>query len=181
MKLYFGRGKRKITTDFGAEDIYKFYKQKYKEQALSKSKFNDIWKRYINVRLQMVIFENVDFTMPFRMGEICIRIGRQANRITKNGKFQFTVDWGETKKKWENLYPDKTPEEIAKIPNKPLVYVLNENTDGKKVYWRWERITCSHKNYTVYRLKMNREWSKMLANYVKQLDKIPYYGTANKK
>lgn len=173
--MYFRRGKRKIIADFGAGDIYKFYKEKYGKSALSSEKFNTIWERYIDVRLQMVIFENMDFHLPARMGEIGIRLGGQANRITKNDKFKFTVDWGETKDKWKRMYPDKSPEEIKSIPNKPLAYVLNESTEGRKVYWRWERLTCNHKNYTAYRIKMTRKWSNMLSNYVKQTNKIQYY------
>lgn len=173
--MYFPRGNRKIIADFGVKDIYKFYKAKYKKEALPFDKFSTIWKRYIDVRLQMVIFENMEFYLPLRMGEITIRLGGQANKITKNNKFKFIVDWGETKKKWEKLYEGKSVEEIKNIPNKPLALVLNESTEGRKVYWRWERLTCNHKNYTAYRIKMNRKWSKMLSDYVKQLNKIPYY------
>lgn len=173
--MYFGRGKRKILADYTGVDVYKFYVEKHKDKSVEKKLFDRVWNRFIDIRMQMVIFENVQFTMPYRLGELTIRLGGQANRITKKGKFRFRTDWGETKKKWAKLYPNLTDEEIAKLPDKPLVYVTNETTDGRKVYWRWEKFTCNHKNHKVYRIRMNRKWSRMLAQYVKQTDKLQYY------
>jgi len=173
--MYFGRGKRQIIADYTSVDIYKFYKDRFGEKAMDKKKFGKIWDRFISIRLQMAIFENVQLTMPFRMGELGVRIGAQANKITKSGKFRFKTNWGETKKKWKELYPDLTDEEIRVLPNKPLVYVSNETTDGKKVYWRWDKMTCNYKNNTVYRIRMNRVWSRMLSAFVQKTDKIQYY------
>ena len=173
--MYFGRGKRKIIADYTSKDVYDFYKQKVKDKAVSLNKFNTIWKRFIDVRLQMVIYENIPIAMPYRLGEISVRLGGQSNTFTKDGEFKFKTDWGETKKKWKKLYPNLTPEEIIAIPNKPLVCVENKTTDGKKVYFRWDRYTCNHKNYKAYRIKLNKKWSHMLAQHVKQSDKIQYY------
>jgi hypothetical protein len=173
--MYFGRGKRQIIADYTSVDVYKFYKEKFGEKALTKKQFSVIWNRFIDVRLQMVIFENVQFTMPHRMGEISIRLGAQANKITKKGKFHFKTNWGETKKRWKEMYPNLSGEEIKKIPNKPLVYVSNDTTDGRKVYWRWDKMTCNYKNNTVYRIRMNRRWSRMLSSYVQKTEKIQYY------
>lgn len=173
--MYFKRGKRKILADYKMDDVYKFYKNKLGTRALDKKTAHSIWDRFIDVRLQMVIFENVEFTMPHRLGTIAIRLGTYANKIDKSGEFRYTVDWGATRKKWEILYKDKTLEEIEQIENKPLVPVSNENTDGRKVFWKWEKLGINYKNNKVYRIKMIRKWTKMLSHYVKQLDKIEYY------
>jgi hypothetical protein len=173
--MYFGRGKRQLIADYTGVDAYEFYKQKHGDKALSKKAFNKIWTRFIDIRLQMVIFENITFTMPYRLGEISIRLGVQANKITRNNKFRFRTNWGDTKKKWKELYPDLTDEEIKNLPNKPLVPVSNDTTDGRKVYWKWEKLTTNFKNKSVYRIRMNRKWSRMLSHYVQKTEKIPYY------
>ena len=174
-KLTFKRGEGKLNADYLTKDIYKHYLDTAKTPTVDAKTFSRVWTDFIDVRLQMVIFENVPLTMPGRLGEIFIRVGKRTNRILDDGTFKFKVHWGDTKKKWAEMYPDKTPEEILEIPDKPLVAVSNETTEGKGVYWRWEKLTCNHRNHSVYRIRMTRKWSRMLSSYVQQLEKIPYY------
>ena len=173
--MYFGRGSRKILADYKTKDHYKFYKNKFGDKALDKKTFLSIWERFIDIRMQMIIYEDLEFYMPFRMGSLMIKFGQDANRINRNGNFQFIVDYGASKKKWAELYPDLTPEEIKEIKNKPLVPVTNKTTDGKRVYWRWEKITCNFKNKTFYRIKITRKWKRMLSDKVKNTKKNNYY------
>lgn len=173
--MYFGRGSRKILADYKTKDLYKFYKNKFGDKALDKKTFLSIWERFIDIRMQMIIYEDLEFYMPFRMGSLMIKFGQDANRINRNGNFQFIVDYGASKKKWAELYPDLTPEEIKEIKNKPLIPVTNKTTDGKRVYWRWEKITCNFKNKTFYRIKITRKWKRMLSDKVKNTKKNNYY------
>ena len=144
--MYFPRGKRKLVADFKTKEMYEFYKDKYGDKALDKKTFLSIWERFIDIRMQMVVYENLEFHLPYRMGSIMIKLGKPANRINKNGNYQFIVDYGASKKKWEELYPDLTTAEVKAIKNKPLVPVFNKTTNGRRVYWRWEKLTCNFKN-----------------------------------
>ena len=173
--MYFARGKRKLVADFKTKDLYDFYKEKYKERALDKKTFLSIWKRFIDIRMQMIIYENLEFYLPHRLGSIMIKLGQDANRINRNGKYQFIVDYGASKKKWAELYPDKTPEEIKAIKNKPLIPVFNKTTDGRRVYWRWDKITCNFKNKSCYRKKVIRKWKSKLSDKVQTTKRNNYY------
>ena len=73
--MYFARGKRKLVADFKTKDLYDFYKEKYKERTLDKKTFLSIWKRFIDIRMQMIIYENLEFYLPHRLGSIMIKLG----------------------------------------------------------------------------------------------------------
>ena len=173
--MYFPRGKRKLVADFKTKEMYEFYKNKYGDKALDKKTFLSIWERFIDIRMQMVVYENLEFHLPYRMGSIMIKLGKPANRINKNGNYQFIVDYGASKKKWDELYPGLSAEEVKAIKNKPLVPVFNKTTNGKRVYWRWEKLTCNFKNKGVYRIQVIRKWKQVLKDKVKNTKRNDYY------
>ena len=173
--MFFGKGKRKIIADYKSEDIYKFYKNKYKEKAVDYKTFNKIWNRFIDIRMQMLIYENMEFYFPFGLGSLRIRLGQQAIKIDKEGKLKYTVHWGNTIEKWKELYPNKTAKEIKAISNKPLCYTLNKNTDGRRISWFWDKMTSTYKNKSAYRIELTRKWNRMLAQKVINTKKIEYY------
>ena len=173
--MYFKRGKRALLADTSSRDMYNFYKERCKPNPLEYSKFISIWKRFIELRLQMVVFENSEFHMPYRLGSIRIKIGGDSVRLKKDGTLKLIPDWGASKKLWKEQYPGLTPEEIKAIPNKEKVYFLNEHTDGKVLHWHWDKQTSNFKNKGVYRIHMNRKWKKMLTSKIKTTKKIEYY------
>ena len=79
---YWGRGKRKVLADFKSKDIYKFYKDKYGDKAKDFSTFCRVWDRFIEVRMQMVIFDNLELYMPYRLGSLRVRIGNSIYSIS---------------------------------------------------------------------------------------------------
>lgn len=173
--MNFGRGKRTLIADRKTKELYKFYKNKYGDKALDKKIFLSVWKRFIDIRMQMLIHLDLEFYMPYRMGSLMIKLGKNANRINKNGNYQFVVDYGATKKKWAELYPDLTPEQIKELKNKPLVPVFNKTTDGRRVYYKWEKVTCNFKNKSAYRFMAIRKWKRMLSNKIKTTKRNTYY------
>ena len=60
-----------------------FYKNKFGDKALDKKTFLSIWERFIDIRMQMIIYEDLEFYMPFRMGSLMIKFGQDANRINR--------------------------------------------------------------------------------------------------
>lgn len=173
--MYFKRGKRALLADTSSKDMYDFYKERCKGTPLPYRTFISIWKRFIDLRLQMVIFENAEFHMPYRLGSIRVKIGGNAIKINKDGTMQLITDWGASKKLWEKQYPGLTAEEIKAIPNKERIYFLNEHTDGRVLHWHWDKMTSNFRNKGVYRIHMNRRWKKMLNSKIKTTKKIEYY------
>ena len=155
--LYYKRGKDKITTDFKLKDIYKFYKKSSKNPVSSKI-FRNVCQEFNVKMLKEVVYEGHDFMLGARLGSIRIRKFNNAPKL-KDGEInnKFSVNWKATKDRWMKLYPDKTSEEIKNIPDKPLVYHLNEHTDNWVMKWYWDKITCNVPNQTAYRFDVQRE------------------------
>lgn len=152
------RGKGKVKTDFGLKEIYDFYYEKY-SNTVDKSLYRKICKEFNENILKDAIYEGRDFSMGARLGSIRIRKFNNKIKLGEDGNIatKFKVNWNKTLKKWEELYPDKTPEEIKNIPNKPLIFHLNEHTDGWVMKWYWDKITCNVVNQSAYRFEPQRE------------------------
>jgi len=168
--LTYPRGKGKIIVDYKFGDIYKFYKELYKDKALPKKKVWEIYKRLFPAIAKLIVFENFDYRMPVRLGYLRVKKKKIDIKLDKNGNVdtrRFSVDWKKTKKYWKELYPDKTAAEISKIDNKPVVRELNEDTDGYRMVWFWDKTTCNLKNQTAYYLDMTRTNDQILSNGIK--------------
>ena len=88
---------------------------------------------------------------------------------------KIPVDWKRTVDEWLVIYPGKSLEELKEIKNKPLIRILNEHSDGKKLFWYWDKYTSNVKNKTAYRLEVTRTWDRMLSNKVKKTKRLDYY------
>lgn len=168
------RGERKILADYKKKDFYQFYKDKYDKKALNYDIFWKIWNDFIDLRIQLVIYDNLDFTFPNRFGSLGINIVGKVIEI-KNGEVKTKIDFGKTNKLWKELYPDKTTEELKLISNKPTVYYTNKDVDGKIAAFIWDKSTCNFKYHSHYHFKIIRKWQRKLAEYIKQTKNLPYY------
>lgn len=176
--MYFGKGKRKIIADYKTKDIYKFYKNKYKDEAVDYKTFCRVWERFIEVRMNLVIFDNLEFNFPYRMGSLGVRIGNSIYKLDKNGEIKMSripVNYKATIAEWQRLYPGKTAQELKLIKDKPLIRELNEHSNNRKLFWFWDKITCNVKNKTAYRLDITRKWDRMLSNKIKKTKRLDYY------
>jgi hypothetical protein len=155
--IQFTRGKGKVHTDFGLDDIYKFYKKNL-SNPINKELFRKVCKEYNQEMLRKVVYDGHDFSMGARIGYIRIAKFNNAPKLNDKGEIhnKFAVDWIETKKRWQELYSDKTIEDIRGLKNKPLVYHLNEHTDNWIMKWHWDKITCNVPNQSAYRFEPNR-------------------------
>jgi len=174
---YIKRGKNRIKPDYGIRDFFKYYKDNAKEPIIDYKKFVAIWKDCAEVIVRLIVYRNLDFSIPARMGNLQIRKIKSKVFLNPDGslnKNKMAVDYKASWEKWRKEYPDLTIEEIAKLKNKKPVYHLNEHTDGYRVKWVWDKFTCTVKNQSIYSLKMTRqnkqEVSKAIKNY-----KTDYY------
>ena len=173
--MFFGKGKRKLIANYKAKDFYKFYQQKNKSNAVDYKTFWEIWKDFIELRMQLVIYNNLEFYIPRRFGSLAVNIVGDAIRLKSNGEVKTMPDWGATMKLRKEKYPNKTPEEIKGIKDKPIVYYTNKNVDGKVVKFIWDKSTCNFKYHTHYQFKPTRKWQRKLAEFVNITKKLPYY------
>jgi hypothetical protein len=176
--LNYRRGKRKVIADYKTDDIYKFYKQKYGDEALSRKAFMKILKETLPELVKLMIFENFEFSMPARLGTMRIKKKLVEPKLDENGDLDvrsLSVNYKKTKELWEELYPDKTPEEIKEIKDKPLVRELNEHTDGYRFIWYWDRLTCNIPNQSAYSIDMTRTYDRQLSNAAKTIKNLDYY------
>lgn len=171
------RGAVKYKADYAVSDIFKYYKDINVNTVSNQSLFTSILKYYFNKVMIDVIENNQELKLAGRLGYIRIRSINVIPKFDDNGKLlrnSIPIDWKATFNYWEEIYPDKTAEEIKSIPNKKLIYHLNEHTDGRLLGWYWDKITCNVKNQTYYKLKISRKWCRYLTNTAKKLN-IKYY------
>lgn len=174
--MFYGKGKGKFNADIVSKDLYKFYKDKYKENALPYLKWKKVWDDFIDVRMQVLVYNNLEFTMPHRVGVLRVKIGKDVIKIDKLGNVLTKVDFGATNKLWQEMYPNLTPDEIKEVSDKPIVFHTNDITDGKKLYYSWDRYTCNFVNKTLYRIMVIRKWKRELPKKIKTTKKFDYYG-----
>jgi len=149
--MFFGRGRNKVKVDYGFDDIYKWYKEESKN-PLDKKIARNIIIDFNNEVLKSVVFEGHDHSLGGRLGSIRIRKFDNNLKLNKKGEIanKLKPDWPKTYELWNKKYPGKSPKELKEIKNKPLVYHLNEHTDGYVFKWYWDKITSNVKNQTAY-------------------------------
>ncbi len=176
-QLTYPRGKSKVIADYKFGDIYKFYKELYGEKALPRDVVWKIYKKLFPAIAKLIVYENLDYRMPARLGYIRIKKKKIEIKLDKDGNVdarRFSINWKKTKKYWMELYPGKTGEEIKQIENKPLVRELNEHTDGYRMTWFWDKSTCNVKNQFAYYINMTRSHDQMLSSGV-EYNKLNFY------
>lgn len=168
--LEYKRGKRKVLADYKFEEIYNFYKEVNGNRALPKKTVMEIYSKLFPAIVKLMVFENFDYRMPSRLGYIRVRKKEVGPKIDKNGNLdtrRLSVNWKATKRLWKKLYPDKTEEEIKAIKNKKVVRELNEHTNGYRMTWFWDKVTCNLKNQFAYYVNFTRDNDKILSAGVK--------------
>ena len=168
--LVYQRGKRKVIADYRFEEIYNFYKERWGDKALPKATVKKIYSKLFPAIVKLMVFDNLDYRMPARLGYIRVKKKLVEVKLDKDGNIdtrRLSVSWKKTKQYWSELYPNKTGEEIKKIKNKPVVRELNEHTGGYRMTWFWDRTTCNLKNQSAYAIDITRANDQILSNGVK--------------
>jgi hypothetical protein len=175
--LVYKRGKNKVLADYKIGDIYKFYKEVHGEKALPRAVVHEIYKRIFPEIVKLIVFDNLDYRMPCRLGSLRVKKKKAEPILDKDGNLdtrKLSINWKKTKALWEKLYPDKTAEEIKLIEDKPRVREINEHTNGYRMTWFWDKVTCNIPNQNAYYVNMCRDADKILSSGVKTND-LNYY------
>lgn len=147
---------RKSSVTGGLWDAYKFYKASNPTTKITRKQYVDVCHLFNKKLSDSIIRESTEFRVFFGLGFIRIRSFKQTIKFTEDGRVDSRknkIDWGKTRALWKTMYPGKSFEEITKIPNKKLVFHLNEHSNGYIMRWYWEHRTCVFKNRSVYAFK----------------------------
>lgn len=169
-RLVYPRGKGRVKADYKFKEIYDFYKELNGEKALPKSVVMEIYKRLFPEIVKLMVFDNLDYRMPARLGYIRVKKKKIEVKLDSEGNVdarRLSVNWKKTLEYWRKLYPGKTREEIKEIEDKPVIRELNEHSGGYRVIWYWDKTTCNLKNQTAYYIDMTRDNDQILSSGIK--------------
>lgn len=172
----FKRGKGKYNSEYSLSDLYNHYNLKYKN-TVSKKVFKKVIQDYFDLLIPEVINNNLEFRLPCKLGYFRIKSKEYKPKLDENGdldRHSLIIDYGKTLKLWNRLYPGKTAEEIKLIPNKKLVYYLNEHSDNKRYLWFWDKCTCNVQNQSYFKIEVTRKWDRTLSKTSKEKHIIYY-------
>ena len=172
----FKRGKGKLITDYRTKQLYKFYKNNYKN-PVSYQDFVQIIMRYFDLLMPEIIEKNLEIRFPERLGDFRIKQKPYKMRLTTTGEIDkryLAINWDKTLKLWKERYPNTSAEELKQIENKPIVYHLNEHSNTNIYSWYWDRITSNVKYQSYYKLDITRKWDRYLANHIRNNATIYY-------
>ena len=180
----FQRTQGKHRSDFNVDDLYDFYKDYTSVPVVRKNLYYSIIRDYWNKVMPDIIENGIEIKLPHRLGAFRIMSKDYKIQLNKEGKldkFKLVPDWGATLKSWKELYPDVDPKDYKKIPNKKVIYILNEHTERKRFLWFWDRVTCNILHQSLYKIDVTRKWDRHLATFSKDTSKYKMYYEFNKR
>jgi len=163
----------RITADYKTADMYKYYKNKYKNPVDQKV-YTAFLNEFCSEVLNLVIYNGIDYILPGRLGSLRIKKRKNIQKIDENNNLihNFKVNFKETLKLWNDKYPGLSWEELKKIEDKPKIYHLNEHTDNYYFRWYWDRITCNVKNQSAYKFEPVRQKKREAAQAWKNIKNL---------
>lgn len=165
----------KLNITCGLWDAFKDFKKKYKliYPKIDRKKYVAICHMVNEMLSDKIIKESFEFRMPYRLGTLAIT--KQKAKINiKDGKLQknkMIIDWGKTWDYWYNEYPGLSRKQINLIPEKVVIYNMNDHTNGYVMSWTWNKYTCRVVNQTVYYFKPTKRNRLALAAWIKSEEK----------
>lgn len=160
-----GKGFKKNITDFGMPEFYIEFVKTHSE--FDKKKFSAITQEYWNMVIDAMIFENYEVRFPFRLGYLKIVKYKKAPKFVNGVLVNAQVDWGATRKLWEENPEAKT--------EKKLRFNSNEHSDGYRYTFWWDRRSSNVKNIGAYSFKIARPKARKLAAVIKSGEPIDFY------
>ena len=151
----------KFKADYGIGDYKKFYEKKYNKELKDYSKIiSEFNKEVIN----LILNDNLSYTIPFLFFEITIRKEKRFTRID-DGKLinHNPINWKATKELWEK---DEDARE-----RKIRVRHNNYNTSGYIFRIYLKKFKCRLKNRSYYKIKPNRNFQRALAKRINDPNK----------
>ena len=146
--MFFSRGANKVQNPYTVKEIYSFYAAELGTNKLyyvDQTEYCSIIYEFYRIIMDAIIRENVEFKMPYGIGELRIH----KTKIKLNRLNILAVDWVNT------------------VENGKYIYHLNEHTNGYKYFFHWSKKRKKIKNLFYYKLVMTRENKRLLAKLIK--------------
>jgi hypothetical protein len=173
------RGSGKINADYKSKDLYKFYKDKYNDvNYVSQTDYNRIIKEFNNEIIKLVIYDSMEFILPFRLGTLRIKRRKVEPKLDCNGNIDarnLSPNWKKTKALWQKQYPELTFDEMKSIPNKHIIRELNIHSDNYRYSWYWDKVISNIPNQNAYKINITRTHDQELSNAIKTIPNLEYY------
>lgn len=143
---------------YNIRDSYKHYK-KISTKPVDISLYIRICNHFMLFLASKLLTQGL-INLPARLGSISIT-GKKQKLKVEDGKIKgLAPDWKATRELWN------TDEEAKK--NKQIVYHFNEDTNGIRYRFRWNRKRVFMDNKTLYNLIMTRTNKRTLARLIKE-------------
>lgn len=171
---FLSRGKGKIKGDVKRQEFFNLYKKQSLKPLDSKT-YNAFLKDLISSYTTAIVQENMSLRL-IKIGSI--RVGTaKLSPFKKDGTLRnnLKVDWVKTWEYWKTKYVGLTEDEIAKMPNKKVLYFLT--TKNSNVFYKfvWERQGCSMKYVNLYTFTPSRQYARMIAKEVNKVPRTTFY------
>lgn len=159
----------------GVSDLYAYFKKKYrlKHFNIPETKHNKILYDINKLLSEQIIKESLELKLPGGLGTLSI-VKRKVKIYVKDGKLKrnrMIVDWKKSWDIWLQDYPGLTRKEIMAIPNKTVIYNLNDHTNGYVMSWFWDKRLCKLHNRCVYTFKPVKKNRLDLAEWINSPDR----------
>lgn len=152
-------------------DIHKQYREDAKKFPVKfrmrREKFMAIASA-MNEAVVEAMLEGHEFKLPYRCGILTINKSKHNWKDMPDDLRYLKPDFNKCWQIWREKWPDKTDEEIKTIKDKPLVYFLNEHSDGYKASIRWRRLFTYTKRIGFYKFFPAKSFRRKLAQKMKQ-------------
>jgi len=157
--------KNKFKTDLGYNEIYNHYVSN-SEMPINKSKHSEVLTSIFENIMNTAIKEGKTIKFPLKFGNFNVQKKKQKIVYNKDGSINricFKTDFGATNQYWKSLYPDKTYEEILKIPNKTKVYCKNKY----RMKFKYDKSEAHYKGKSVIMFIPSRNWCREMSKHLK--------------
>ena len=169
------RGKGKLAGDIKKDQFYKYYSENAKEKVVERSTYN----KFIRDLLQTFSREIVETGLELRInrvGKLRVR-SRVMHFFKKNGERSksLRVNWVATWEYWHTKYPGLTKDQITQETNKTLIYHENDHSNQEYYEHFWDNFTANLKYKSFYTFKASRQYSRLIAQIVKDPNRKTFY------
>lgn len=163
----------RYTADYrsASKESYKKFCATHSSVKITFEEFKDIIYTYNSVFMTSVLETGAAIPLPHGLGKISINKKKTTSTFTdKNGThIILPVNWPETKKQGKKIY------------------FFNDHSEGYRFRWLWFKdASVGLKMKNIWQLKIAREWSTKLCEYVKNketryMNRYTEYLTGHKK
>jgi len=151
----------KVMSDFGIADYYNFYKNDGKKKRLPRLKYSEILLDCLSSFTDLVIDTGYTWRLPSGFGKVYIS-KRPTSTTFIDGKLVTNrpIDYRASKDLWA----------VNEAANKArtVVYFENFHTEGYIFYLKYSKVGACYKNKSVYKLQVNRQKKRRLAQNIKK-------------